>query len=226
MTEEGATSWVGQSRLYFRAIKEVASYGYHRLNFARRLYERWRPIALPPTIQSVLFVCKGNICRSPLAAVYFESLVRKNGKTIRVRSAGLETTPGKPAHSHSKLVAQEYELSLECHVTAQVNTELVLETDLIVVMEIGQKDRVERVYPHASGKVVLLGAMEAGGPIEIADPFGREMESFRLCFTQMRRGCEGLALRMGMTLAENGSDAGAAIAPGRKAVSGGADAAG
>ena len=203
MTEQGVTSWVTYSRSYFRAIREVAAYGYRRLNFPRRLYERWRPLSLPTSIGSVLFVCKGNICRSPLAAIYFESLVRRGGRNIRVGSAGLETTPGKPAHSNSKLVAREHELSLDAHATAQLTRKLVQETDLIVVMEIGQLDRMHRVYPQAAGKVVLLGALDGRGPLEIADPFGREIDHFRVCFDEMRRGCNGLAVRMAIPLAES-----------------------
>ena len=198
MTEESVSSRVGHSRLYLRAIRELAVYGYYRMNVLLRVYERWRPFPVPLPIQSVLFVCKGNICRSPLAAVYFESLVRKSGKQISVRSAGLETTPGKPAHSNSKLVARENELSLESHATAQVTAEVILSNDLIVVMEFGQKDRVERVYPQASGKVLLLGALDSMGPIEIADPFGSEVDAFRTCFTQMTRCCNQLAARIGI----------------------------
>ena len=83
-------------------LREAARYLTGRMNVMRHPYERWAAVRLPDSVQSVLFVCKGNICRSPLAEVYFRSLVEKDGRRITVRSAGLETTPGKPADAKAK----------------------------------------------------------------------------------------------------------------------------
>ncbi|MEO7818490.1 MAG: hypothetical protein ABIS18_05000, partial [Actinomycetota bacterium] len=54
----------------------------------RQHYVRWVPVRLPDSVNSIVFVCKGNICRSPLAEVYFRSLIRKMGACVTVSSAG------------------------------------------------------------------------------------------------------------------------------------------
>ncbi len=107
-------------------------------------------------------------------------------------SAGLEAAAGKPANQTAITLAREYHLNLDTHATRIISADLVKESDLIVVMETSQKDRIIRVYPEAAGKVVLLGYFDPQGPLEIADPYGRSQEEFAVCFAQIRRGSMGL----------------------------------
>jgi protein-tyrosine phosphatase len=185
-------------RIFFRGLRAAMGYLVGRMTVVRHWQERRAAVRLPDSVQSVLFVCKGNICRSPLAEVYFQSLVEKEGRHITVRSAGLETTAGKPAHGKAKTVALEHGLSLDGHATTEVCKELLDQSDLIVVMEIVQKDRVHRLYPKTSGKVVLLGRFDSVGPLEIADPYSGTIEDFHSCFQQVSRCCETLAARLGV----------------------------
>ena len=184
-------------RIYWRGLRATALYLAERMNVIRNPYERYVAVRLPDSVQSVLFVCKGNICRSPLAEAYFQSLVEMDGRRIMVRSAGLETTTGKPAHSKAKTVALQHRLSLEDHATTQVHKELLEQSDLIIVMEISQKDRIHKLYPSSKGKVVLLGRFDSGGPLEIADPYSGTSEDFLSCFQQVGRCCDVLAARLG-----------------------------
>ena len=179
-------------------LRETLVYHGRKMIVVRYPFERWAAIRLPDSVQSVLFVCKGNICRSPLAEVYFQSLVEKEGRQLAVRSAGLETTPGKPAHAKAKAVAMQHRLSLNAHATTHVHKELIDQSDLIVVMEIPQKDRIQRLYPRSKGKVVLLGRFDSVGPLEIADPYSGTIEDFHSCFQQVSRCCDVLAGRLGM----------------------------
>ena len=188
--------------IYWRGLRATALYLAGRMNVVRNPYERWSAVRLPDSVQSVLFVCKGNICRSPLAEAYFQSLVDKNGRRMMVRSAGLETTPGKPAHDKAKTVALEHRLSLDEHATTQVHVELLDKSDLIVVMEIVQKDRIQRLYPKVKGKVVLLGRFDSVGSLEIADPYSGTNEDFQSCFQQVSRCCDVLASRLGVKSSE------------------------
>jgi protein-tyrosine phosphatase len=188
--------------IYWRGLRATALFLAGRMNVVRHPYERWAAVRLPDSVQSVLFVCHGNICRSPLAEVYFQSLVEKDGRRMMVRSAGLETTPGKPAHDKAKAVALEHRLSLEEHATTQVHVDLLDKSDLIVVMEIGQKYRIQRLYPRAKGKVVLLGRFDSVGSLEIADPYSGTSEDFHSCFQQVSRCCDVLAARLGVKSSE------------------------
>ena len=187
---------------FLYGLREAARYLAGSMNVVRHPYEPWAAVRLPDSVQSVLFVCHGNICRSPLAEVYFRSLLEKEGRPMRVRSAGLETTPGKPADARARAVALGHRLSLDEHATTQVHKELLEQSDLIVVMEIGQKDRIRRVYPSSKEKVVLLGRFDSVGSLEIADPYCGASEDFVSCFQQISRCCDVLASRLGMKSSE------------------------
>lgn len=190
----GAHCWT-----FLRALRATAGYIIGKLNFIRHPYERWSTVRLPDSVRSVLFVCKGNICRSPLGEACFRALAMQAGRQLKVSSAGLETTPGKPAHFKAKATAVEYGLSLEEHKTTQVHAELLDKSDLIIVMEVAQKDRIHRLYPRTMGKVVLLGRFDTAGPLEIADPYSGTSDDFRSCYQQVSRCCENLAARLGLT---------------------------
>lgn len=184
--------------LYFHALNELALHATGGRTVVRYLYERWAPVYVPSAVTSVLFVCRANICRSPLAAAYFASLVQKRRGLISVKSAGFEVNPGKPAHCVSKIVAEGHHLSLDAHVTTQLNSELVEKSDLIVVMEISQKDRVHCLYPNAKRKTVLLGSFDSSGPLEVRDPDDSSIEEFQFCFKQIMRCCDSLSQRLGL----------------------------
>jgi protein-tyrosine phosphatase len=181
-----------------RALRQTAGYIIAKMNFVRHPYERWATVRMPDSVQSILFVCKGNICRSPLGEACFRALAVQAGRQLTISSAGLETTPGKPAHLKAKAVAFEYGLSLEKHTTTQVHADLLDKSDLIVVMEVAQKDRIHRLYPRTMGKVVLLGRFDSAGPLEIADPYSGTSDDFRSCYQQVSRCCENLAARLGL----------------------------
>ena len=198
MSGERSLSPVEHCWTFVCGLRETVRYLAKRINVVRHPYERLRAVQLPDSVQSVLFVCHGNICRSPLAEVYFRSLVEKEGRQMIVRSAGLETTPGKPADARAKAVAMEHRLSLDEHATTQVHMELLDQSDLIVVMEIKQKDRIQRLCPRSKGKVVLLGRFDSRGSLEIADPYSGASEDFLFCFQQVRRCCDKLATRLGV----------------------------
>ena len=182
--------------IFLRGLRAAAGYLAGRTTIVRHRQERWAAVRLPDSVQSVLFVCKGNICRSPLAEVYFQSLVEKEGRQMTVRSAGLDTTPGKPAHAEAQAVALQHRLSLDAHATTMVHKELLDQSDLIIVMEIVQKDRVQRLCPRSKGKVMLLGRFDSGGSLEVADPYSGDSDDFLSCFQQVSRCCDNLAARL------------------------------
>jgi predicted protein tyrosine phosphatase len=79
---------------------------------------------------SVLFVCHGNIIRSPIA----EALLAKSS-SLRVGSAGLHAVKGRPADPRALAAARELSVSLERHTAEPLTELLVKEFDLICVMD-------------------------------------------------------------------------------------------
>jgi protein-tyrosine phosphatase len=156
-------------------------------------YGWYRPHGeLPEKITNILFLCKGNICRSPLAEVYFRSKLKPDCG-ITVRSAGLDTTCGKPAHHFARQVAEQHGLTLEPHLTAQMVREMVEEADLIFVMEVAQLVSLLKLCPRVKGKAFVLSQFNGGRTADIADPFSGTIEDFEKCFEMIRNSCDILA---------------------------------
>lgn len=85
--------------------------------------------AKPMEHQRLVFICSGNICRSPLAEVYARSL----GK--QVASCGLDCENGYPADPRAQKIAHQYGLNLDSHRTKNVRDFEFFNTDFIVLME-------------------------------------------------------------------------------------------
>lgn len=128
-------------------------------------------------IQHVLFVCTGNICRSPLAASLLERALQDRGLEVDVTSAGTGAWDGAPASEGAYLVGLERGLDLSGHRARLLTRELVDEADLILTMARHHRARVDEL--GGEGKVFVLGEYAGKGDDEVSDPFGGDLAVYR-----------------------------------------------
>jgi len=152
--------------------------------------------AFPNPVRAILVVCKGNICRSPLAEAYLKQQVEKHGLPIAIESAGLETSFGKVAHPLAQLVGTQGGLLLSQHATQQLHKEQIERADMILVMEWRQRRRMIKLYPQARQKVFLLRQFYDQSVREVADPYSGTLEDFQTCFSMIKQACDVLVLQM------------------------------
>jgi protein-tyrosine-phosphatase len=146
-------------------------------------------------IENVLFVCTGNICRSPFAEGLFNRMMAQRGlKDVAADSAGLLALPGNSATHLAEKVASEHGVDLAAHTAKSVSEELVARSDLILVMEKSQEDALIGAFPTAAGKVLLLRHFARHGSRRraIADPYGLQYEAYRFCFLDILDSVSGL----------------------------------
>ena len=149
----------------------------------------------PANIQNILFVCAGNICRSPMAEWQLKALLWENAITgMQVGSAGLIALPGNSASFNAVRVARENSVSLEEHKARLITTELIDNADLVLVMESHQGHELITDHPQASEKILLLRHFARYGSRErgISDPYGRNLEAYRFCFEDIKECVESL----------------------------------
>jgi protein-tyrosine-phosphatase len=168
-----------------------------RLLNQKRLHRLIRQQQFPKRVNSVLVVCKGNICRSPLAEAYLRHGFARCGQNVLVFSAGLETSIGKPAHTLAQVVGRNAGIPLDSHATTPLLKEHVDHADLIVAMEHTHYHRLQKLYPHSRGKTFLLRQFShatemKNRPLEIADPYSGTLGDFQDCLAIIKQSCDRL----------------------------------
>lgn len=141
-------------------------------------------------VKNVLFVCTGNLCRSPMAEYLLKELLEKAGiRDVRVHSAGTWAADGEPVAPIAQEVCREKGLDLSPHVARRLTREMLLESDLVVVMEMDHLHCVEDLLPDGLAKTKLLPYFGGGPGIarEIADPYGRPKRDYERCFESIQR---------------------------------------
>lgn len=135
----------------------------------------------------VLFLCKGNICRS----IFAELVARKlagDRSGWEFRSAGLEAGVGTPSPEAAVRVGKEFGVDLASHLSRPVEPADLAASDVVFVMEPGQRSQALELTGPIHPGVALLGAFCARGaqsPV-IQDPFGHNDQAFRYAFERIR----------------------------------------
>jgi protein-tyrosine-phosphatase len=116
---------------------------------------------------SVLFVCYGNTCRSPMA----EGLAKKIlGDRVRIESAGLVPVFEGATPEAIDVLHETYGIDISSHRTRSIEDVLLDDFDHIIVLDVYVFDTLIKRYSSLLDKFVLW---------DIEDPFGRDLEAFR-----------------------------------------------
>lgn len=140
---------------------------------------------------TMLVVCSGNTCRSPMAEGLAKMLLaQQRGINVedlepaglRVISAGTLAHSGAPAAEEAVEALKKFGVDLSRHRSRQLTPELIHEADVIYCMTGAHLQAVLAMSPAADGKSVLL---DPGGDIE--DPMGSDLTTYQRCAERLRR---------------------------------------
>lgn len=139
---------------------------------------------------SILFLCTGNTCRSPMAEGLFRAHGGEETTGLTASSAGLFTDPGIPATHNAIVAAQELGADITAHRSACLTPDMVRDATYLVCMTGAHYDRIRAAYPACEDKLFLLL------PTDVSDPFGGDLDTYRQAARQIDTGVQQIIERL------------------------------
>ena len=144
-------------------------------------------------IKKIMFVCHGNICRSPMAEFIFKDLVKKRGleeNFLVVSSATSTEEIGNPIYPPAREELRKNGISFENRKAVQLKKEDYDKYDLFVCMDSNNMRNIKRIFlGEDMCKVKKLMDFTARGG-DVADPW--YSARFDIAFNDIKYGCEEL----------------------------------
>jgi len=141
---------------------------------ARQAFQRARRI---------VFICKGNICRSPFAEHYLRGLLPAS---VDVSSCGYFPQSDRPSPAAALRAADNFGVSLETHRSRVVCESDLEAADVIFVFDEENRRTIRTRFPQLKKRIHLLGCLNSRGPLHIADPYGGDELHFRQTYQTIK----------------------------------------
>lgn len=141
----------------------------------------------------VLFVCRGNICRSPMAEFVMKDLVKKAGLVLQFQIESAATSReeiGNPVYPPARCKLAEHGISCDGHAVRQLTNQDYDKYDLLIGMDSANLRNMHRICGgDLDGKLRLLMDY-TDRPGDVADPW--YTEDFESTWQDVLAGCQGL----------------------------------
>ncbi len=132
-------------------------------------------------MKRIVFICSGNICRSPMAAGLARDVLTKQKVPHVVISAGTLNINGQPAAKHAVEAMRLIDLDIAGHRSQGVSKHLCAMADKLVVMAPVHEQALVEMDPSLAPKIQRMWAYSKDQYDEIADPVGLDLDAFVIC---------------------------------------------
>lgn len=139
----------------------------------------------------ILFLCDGNICRSPVAEAVMNKKAFEQGLDIVSESAGLQAFSGDEANEYSVKAAGRLGVDISGHRSRKFSPYMAEEYDLFVVMTSEQKKSLREFIAEEQIYILSDG---------IADPYGKNEEAYCECAEKISEGIDRLITELSLKI--------------------------
>ena len=131
----------------------------------------------------LLFVCKGNICRSPFAERYARNVFPASRQ---IESCGYYPQAGRRSPAVAISAAAEFGVDLRSHRSQLIQRHLVEEASVIFTFDEENRRAVVSAFPEVRHKTFALGTYTPGRNMMIEDPYGGSPQTFLDVYSEIR----------------------------------------
>jgi protein-tyrosine-phosphatase/predicted ATP-grasp superfamily ATP-dependent carboligase len=125
--------------------------------------------------KNIIFVCKGNICRSPFAEHYARNVFPPG---IDIKSYGTHKQDGRNSPAEAIASATRFGVDLRHHESDSITEEGVKKADIIFVFDWENLQKLVERFPFVRTKVHLFSEINPRSPLFIQDPYGKDLDAF------------------------------------------------
>ena len=181
------------SRAWKSLLRRIESPVQLRTMRTRHMRNVMRFTGRSTTAGTIMFVCHGNICRSPLA----EYLCKSRLPGWRIHSTGLHAASGSRSPGRIRRIALALGADLESHRSAAIDEFSVREASLILIMDALNYHDFTTRFPGAAERLFLLGMFGTNPSLTIPDPVNMDPAAARAGAEQLADAVEGLVRWLG-----------------------------
>lgn len=143
----------------------------------------------PVEARSFVFVCHGNIMRSPMAELMLKRVLSQYQEAgITVLSAGIHAIPGSEAHPQARVAGRELGMLLDQHRSKLLTEDMVTNADAVFAMDFQNLAELLTRFPQSREKIFMLSAYAEGAQRgrPIADPYFGDQQQTARCYAQLQ----------------------------------------
>jgi protein-tyrosine phosphatase len=143
----------------------------------------------------LLFVCTGNICRSPAAQYLAAKLAREHGLPWTMSSAGTEAEIGRGMTPGAVRALASRGVRGASHVARQLENEMLAEADVVYALTRAHKTVIDRRFPEHAGKTAVLREAAGLAEADVEDPYGESDAIYEECAARIEEALKILVRR-------------------------------
>jgi protein-tyrosine-phosphatase/predicted ATP-grasp superfamily ATP-dependent carboligase len=146
-----------------------------------RFFKRRRALRKATAARKMLFLCKGNICRSPFAAEYARKLL----PDVEIASAGYYPEANRPSPPEAVAAAADFGVDLSSSRSKILGRGQLQQSDAVFVFDMENYLAAREARNGSASNVYFLGILDNGDPF-IEDPYGESREDFVNTYTRIK----------------------------------------